>query len=67
MQSLANPTGYLYRTAMNSFRMRRRRARVASRHAFLRLRATKELDEAEARHEIDRGLAVSTAAAMRWS
>jgi RNA polymerase sigma factor (sigma-70 family) len=57
VQSLANPTGYLYRTAMNSFRMRRRRALVASRHALRRLRVTKELDEAEARHEVDRGLA----------
>jgi RNA polymerase sigma factor (sigma-70 family) len=57
VQSLANPTGYLYRTAMNSFRMRRRRALVASRHAIRRLRLTKELDEAEARHEVDRGLA----------
>jgi RNA polymerase sigma-70 factor, ECF subfamily len=57
VQSLANPTGYLYRTAMNSFRMRRRRALVASRHAIRRLRVTKELDEAEARHEVDRGLA----------
>jgi DNA-directed RNA polymerase specialized sigma24 family protein len=31
VQSLASPTGYLYRTAMNVFRMRRRRALVASR------------------------------------
>ena len=57
VQSLANPTGYLYRTAMNSFRMRRRRAVVAARHAIRRLRTTKELEEAEARHEVDRGLA----------
>ena len=57
VQSLASPTGYLYRTAMNSFRMRRRRALVASRHAIRHLRLTKELDEAEARHEVDRGLA----------
>jgi RNA polymerase sigma-70 factor (ECF subfamily) len=57
VQSLANPTGYLYRTAMNSFRMRRRRALVAARHAMRRLRTTKELEEAEARHEVERGLA----------
>jgi RNA polymerase sigma factor (sigma-70 family) len=57
VQSLANPTGYLYRTAMNTFRMRRRRALVAGRHAIRRLRITKELEEAEARHEVDRGLA----------
>jgi RNA polymerase sigma factor (sigma-70 family) len=42
---------------MNSFRMRRRRALVASRRAIRRLRPTKELEEAEARHEVDRGLA----------
>jgi RNA polymerase sigma-70 factor (ECF subfamily) len=58
VQSLANPTGYLYRTAMNSFRMRRRRALVAARHAIRRMRTTRELEEAEARHEVDRGLAV---------
>ena len=57
VQSLASPTGYLYRTAMNTFRMRRRRAVVAGRHVIRRLRVTKELDEAEARHEVDRGLA----------
>jgi RNA polymerase sigma factor (sigma-70 family) len=57
VQSLANPTGYLYRTAMNSFRMRRRRALVAGKHVIKRLRTTKELEEAEARHEVDRGLA----------
>ena len=45
VQSLASPTGYLYRTAMNSFRMRRRRALVAGRHA---IRHPEELDEAEA-------------------
>jgi RNA polymerase sigma-70 factor (ECF subfamily) len=57
VQGLANPTGYLYRTALNVFRMRRRRALVAGRHVIRKLRVTKELDEAEARHEVDRGLA----------
>jgi RNA polymerase sigma factor (sigma-70 family) len=33
VQSLANPTGYLYRTAMNLLRMRRRRARTLLRLA----------------------------------
>ncbi|MGZ4150462.1 MAG: RNA polymerase sigma factor [Actinomycetota bacterium] len=32
--SLADPTGYLYRTAMNLFRNRRRRAALALRHAI---------------------------------
>jgi len=31
VQGMANPTGYLYRTAMNGFRSRARRARVATR------------------------------------
>lgn len=57
VQSLASPTGYLYRTAMNVFRMRRRRALVASRRAARRIRGRDVLEEAEARYEIDRGLA----------
>src|SRR5436190_16449843 len=34
VQSLANPTGYLYRTAMNLLRMRMRRARTLLRLAL---------------------------------
>lgn len=56
VQSLANPTGYLYRTAMNVFRMRRRRAKVAARHLLRRLARSDEISVAEARHEVDRGL-----------
>jgi len=33
---MEDPLGYLYRTAMNLFRKRYRRARVAARHAFSR-------------------------------
>jgi RNA polymerase sigma-70 factor, ECF subfamily len=56
IQSLANPTGYLYRTAMNAFRMRRRRAKVAARRLFGRPAPSDDLSAAEARHEVDRGL-----------
>ena len=31
VQVMDNPTGYLYRTAMNAFRMRHRRAKIAAR------------------------------------
>ncbi|HEX9237075.1 MAG TPA: sigma factor, partial [Actinomycetota bacterium] len=34
IHTLENPTGYLYRTAMNVFRMRRRRVLVAARRAL---------------------------------
>jgi RNA polymerase sigma-70 factor (ECF subfamily) len=34
VSGLENPTGYLYRTAMNGFRKRRRRAALAVRHAI---------------------------------
>ena len=57
VQSLASPTGYLYRTAMNVFRMRRRRALVASRRAARGLLRRDMEGEAEARYEVDRGLA----------
>lgn len=57
VQSFANPTGYLYRTALNLFRMRRRRALVAARKSLRRLFVGNELDEAESRYEIDRALA----------
>lgn len=60
IQSLANPTGYLYRTAMNAFRMRRRRAKVAARRLFRRPNRNDDLSAAEARHEVDRGLEALT-------
>jgi RNA polymerase sigma-70 factor (ECF subfamily) len=34
VESMAHPTGYLYRTAMNIWRMRRRRLRLAARHVL---------------------------------
>lgn len=57
VQSLASPTGYLYRTAMNVFRMRRRRALTASRRIARRLLPTDDVEAADARSDLDRGLA----------
>jgi len=61
VQSLASPTGYLYRTAMNVFRMRRRRALTASRRIARRFLPTDEVEAAEARSDLDRGLAALSA------
>jgi RNA polymerase sigma factor (sigma-70 family) len=36
VRTLEDPTGYLFRTALNSFRLLRRRAAVASKHALVR-------------------------------
>jgi RNA polymerase sigma-70 factor (ECF subfamily) len=52
-----NPAGYLYRTAMNGFRMRRRRLVVAARRALRQLPPRDAFDAVEDRDEIDRALA----------
>jgi RNA polymerase sigma-70 factor (ECF subfamily) len=54
---MENPTGYLYRTAMNAFRMRRRRALTAARRLIGQRPHQDDFAAAEARREIDRGLA----------
>jgi RNA polymerase sigma-70 factor, ECF subfamily len=56
--TLEDPTGYLYRTAMNAFRMRYRRAAVAARRLLQLVdpRSTDPLEEVESRDEIDRVL-----------
>jgi RNA polymerase sigma-70 factor (ECF subfamily) len=56
IQGLQNPTGYLYRTAMNAFRMRYRRAKTATRRVMRMASRSDDLDAFEARHELDRGL-----------
>lgn len=56
VQGLASPTGYLFRTAMNAFRMRRRRLAVAARRALHSRPRNDVFDQAESRHLIDRGL-----------
>jgi RNA polymerase sigma-70 factor (ECF subfamily) len=57
VQGLSSPTGYLYRTAMNAFRMRRRRASMVARKLVRRATRTDEVEALEARHEVDRALA----------
>ena len=57
VRSLQDPTGYLYRTAMNLYRKRMRRAAVALRHAIRPRPPRDELEEVESRDEILRALA----------
>jgi RNA polymerase sigma factor (sigma-70 family) len=57
VQSLDDPTGYLYRTAMNLYRKRRRRATVAIRHTIRPRPPRDQLDEVESRDEVLRALA----------
>lgn len=57
VRSLDDPTGYLYRTAMNLYRKRRRRAAVALRHAIRPRPGRDRLDEVESRDLVLRALA----------
>ena len=56
VRALDDPTGYLYRTAMNLHRKRLRRAALAIRHAISRPHRD-ELHEIESRDEVLRALA----------
>jgi RNA polymerase sigma factor (sigma-70 family) len=58
--SLSDPVGYLYRTAMNVFRSRVRRAKAAIRLAVGHLPADDELARVEEREDIVRALAPLT-------
>lgn len=58
--SLSDPVGYLYRTAMNVFRSRARRARVAIRLAVGHLPPDNELAAVEQREDVIRALAPLT-------
>jgi RNA polymerase sigma-70 factor, ECF subfamily len=60
VRQMENPTGYLYRTAMNAFRMRYRRAAMAARRLVRDIARSPELDVFEAKFEIDQGLAQLT-------
>jgi RNA polymerase sigma-70 factor (ECF subfamily) len=60
VEGMENPAGYLYRTAMNTFRMRFRRAKIAARRVARSVAKSDDLDVFEARHELDRGLATLT-------
>jgi RNA polymerase sigma factor (sigma-70 family) len=58
VQSLTNPTAYLYRTAMNTFRTRYRRALMAVRKATLNAgRSVDPFEEVELREDVRRALA----------
>jgi RNA polymerase sigma-70 factor (ECF subfamily) len=57
VQAAENPQGYLYRTAMNVFRSRLRRAAVALRKAVYQLPQDDQLAEIEAREAVVRALA----------
>ena len=60
VRSLDDPTGYLYRTAMNLYRKRLRRAGVALRHAIRPRRTRDHLDEVESNDVVLRALATLT-------
>jgi RNA polymerase sigma-70 factor (ECF subfamily) len=57
VQSLANPTGYLYRTAMNLLRMRTRRARTLLRLALPHRFHRDAFADVDARTDVARALA----------
>lgn len=57
MGDVADPTGYLYRTAMNAFRMRYRRAVVAAKKLVLWQGARDPFGEVEMRDDLRRALA----------
>ena len=56
VSSLDNPTGYLYRTAMNAFRMRYRHALVAARRLLPGHTRTDDFDEVEIREDVRNAL-----------
>jgi DNA-directed RNA polymerase specialized sigma24 family protein len=60
VSGVADPTGYLYRTAMNVWRSRRRRAIVALRRVIGLAPERDELAEVEARNDVVRALGVLT-------
>lgn len=60
VQSLASPTGYLYRTAMNTFRTRYRRARLAARRVLTPGPRSDVFQEIEMREDVRRALGTLT-------
>src|SRR2546422_1331093 len=57
VSGLEDPTGYLYRTAMNGFRKRRRRAALAVRHVLHLTPAEDLFAQADARQVVAQALA----------
>jgi RNA polymerase sigma-70 factor (ECF subfamily) len=55
-----SPAGYLYRTAMNAFRSRRRRAAVAARRMVHLLAPREPFEDVEVREDVRRALASLT-------
>jgi RNA polymerase sigma factor (sigma-70 family) len=55
-----DPTAYLFRVALNSFRSRVRRARVAARHLLMAEAAPDPFDEVEVREDVRRMMAALT-------
>jgi RNA polymerase sigma-70 factor (ECF subfamily) len=67
IQTIEDPVGYLFRVAMNGFRMRARRARMAARRAVLMETARDPFDDIELRDDVRRlllGLPVRQRAAL---
>ena len=67
VHTIDDPVGYLFRTAMNGFRMRARRARVAARRIVSMETARDPFDEIELRDDVRRlllGLPVRQRAAL---
>jgi RNA polymerase sigma-70 factor (ECF subfamily) len=60
VQGMTSPTGYLYRTAMNAFRGRLRRAKLAARKAVDPERGRDLFDAADSRNDLVRALAALT-------
>ena len=57
VQSFSNPTGYLYRVAINVWRMRQRRLRVAARRLTRAPRVSDAFEDVELREDVRRALA----------
>jgi RNA polymerase sigma factor (sigma-70 family) len=60
VSEMDDPTGYLYRTAMNGWRSRRRRAGVAIRRVVHAIPPAQETDTVESRELVVRALATLT-------
>ncbi len=60
VRAMSDPVGYLYRTALNAYRSRRRRLVRAARRALLGGSPTDELALAEVRDTLSRALATLT-------
>ena len=60
IEQIGDPTAYLFRIALNGFRTRVRRARVAARHLVTTAQAHDPFDEVEVREDVRRLMAALT-------